>query len=78
MVGFFSTLPFSHSLDFDGFHVMDQDIANFSMLSMIYIAIHDPFIPPCDHVDPYMEELGEDTYWPFLNHKWEEKSPLLP
>lgn len=69
MVGVSSISCFSHALEFDDFYIMDQDIVDFSMLSMNDLSTHDFFILPYDHVDPYDEEKDEDSHWPFLNHQ---------
>lgn len=68
MVGISLISPFSHPLDFDSIYVVDQDIANFDMISMTDLATHENFIWPYSHVDPYDDEPSEDTYWPYLNH----------
>lgn len=66
MVGISLISPFSHPLEFDDIHVVDQDTVDFYMLSITDLATHGNFIYPCDHVDPYEEQLYEDTYWPLL------------
>jgi len=53
MVGISSIFPFFHPLDFDSIHVVDQDSIDFDMIDMTNLTIHDNFIWPCNHVDPY-------------------------
>lgn len=43
----------------------------------INLDTHDSFSFPYNHANSYGDEPNEETYWPYLNHHWEEGSFIL-
>jgi len=61
MVEISTIYSFTHLLDFDTIYIVDQDVANFSMILHTDLAMHDGFNFPCSHVKPNDDELNDNS-----------------
>lgn len=62
MIGFSSISLFSHPLDFNSIHVVDQDIVAFSILPHLNLTMHDDFNFAYNQVTPDDDEMDNDDH----------------
>lgn len=63
MVGFLSISPFTHPLEFDTIHVVDQGTVDFRMIPNTNLSTHYSFIWPCTTMsNPIVMNMSKRRY----------------